>query len=51
MARRRSKTKPASGIEKKIEASMRAANLVFARHENVQKRVKGVEAQWNEKLR
>ena len=39
MARRRSKTKSASGIEKKIEASMRAANLVFARHENVQKRV------------
>ena len=39
MAKRRPKTKPASGIEKKIEASMRAANLVFARHENVQKRV------------
>ena len=39
MARRRTKTKHASGIEKKIEASMRAANLVFARHENVQKRV------------
>ena len=55
MAKRRPKTKHASGIEKKIEASMRAANLVFARHENVQKRVtalaKGFEAQRNEKLR
>jgi len=42
MAKRRPKTKPASGIEKKIEAKMRATNLMFQRFENVQKRIKGL---------
>jgi hypothetical protein len=37
---RRTKRKPVSGQEKKLEAAMRATNLVFKRFEDVQKRIK-----------